>query len=171
VIDLSGLQSVSFGAMSLSIEEGLRLVRAYGAAERWLAVLVTTGRDAPSVSVVNAGVLPHPSTGEPVVAFVARGATAKLANLRTDPRATLVFRSGWEWVAVRGPVELAGPDDPLAGVDLRGLLRDIFTAAGGEHADLDEYDRVMAAERRTAVLLKPERLTSNPPGTEHEEHS
>jgi PPOX class probable F420-dependent enzyme len=157
--------------MSLSIEEGLRLVRAYGAAEHWLAVLVTTGRDAPSVSVVNAGVLPHPSSGEPVVAFVARGSTAKLANLRTDPRATLVFRSGWEWVAVRGPVELAGPDDPLTGVDLRGLLRDIFTAAGGEHPHLDEYDRVMAAERRTAVLLKPERFTTNPPGTEHEEHS
>ncbi len=82
--------------MSLSTEEGLRLVRAHGAAEHWLAVLVTTGRDAPSVSLVNAGVLPHPSTGAPTVAFVARGATAKLANLRKDPRATLVFRSGWE---------------------------------------------------------------------------
>ena len=156
--------------MSLPIEEGLRLVRAHGAAEHWLAVLVTTGRDAPSVSLVNAGVLPHPSTGAPTVAFVARGATAKLANLRKDPRATLVFRSGWEWVAVRGPVELAGPDDPLSGVDLRRLLRDIYAAAGGAHPDLDEYDRVMAAERRTAVLLRPEKFTSNPPGTEHEEH-
>jgi len=156
--------------MSLSIEEGLRLVREYGAAEHWLAVLVTSGRDAPSVSVVNAGVLPHPVTGDPTVAFVARGATAKLTNLRKDPRATLVFRSGWEWVAARGPVELAGPDDPLAGVDLRQLLRDIYLAAGGEHPDLDEYDRAMAAERRTAVLLKPARFTTNPPGTEHVEN-
>jgi len=156
--------------MSLSIEEGLRLVREYGAAEHWLAVLVTSGRDAPSVSVVNAGVLPHPVTGDPTVAFVARGATAKLTNLRRDPRATLVFRSGWEWVAARGPVELAGPDDPLAGVDLRQLLRDIYLAAGGEHPDLDEYDRAMAAERRTAVLLKPARFTTNPPGTEHVEN-
>jgi len=156
--------------MSVSIEEGLRLVREYGAAEHWLAVLVTSGRDAPSVSVVNAGVLPHPVTGDPTVAFVARGATAKLTNLRKDPRATLVFRSGWEWVAARGPVELAGPDDPLAGVDLRQLLRDIYLAAGGEHPDLDEYDRAMAAERRTAVLLKPARFTTNPPGTEHVEN-
>jgi PPOX class probable F420-dependent enzyme len=156
--------------MSLSTEEGLRLVRAYGAAEHWLAVLVTTGRDAPSVSLVNAGVLPHPVTGAPVVAFVARGATAKLANLRKDPRATLVFRSGWEWFAVRGPVELAGPDDPLAGVDLPRLLRGIYVAAGGEHPDLDEYDRAMATERRTAVLVQPARFTSNPPGTEHEEN-
>jgi PPOX class probable F420-dependent enzyme len=156
--------------MSLSTDEGLRLVRTYGAAEHWLAVLVTTGRDAPSVSVVNAGVLTHPLTGAPTLAFVARGATAKLTNLRKDPRATLVFRSGWEWVAVRGSVELAGPDDPLAGVDLRRLLRDIYLAAGGEHPDMDEYDRVMAAERRTAVLLRPERFTSNPPGTEHVEN-
>lgn len=145
-------------------------MREYGAAEHWLAVLVTSGRDAPSVSVVNAGVLPHPVTGDPTVAFVARGATAKLTNLRRDPRATLVFRSGWEWVAARGPVELAGPDDPLAGVDLRQLLRDIYLAAGGEHPDLDEYDRAMAAERRTAVLLKPARFTTNPPGTEHVEN-
>jgi PPOX class probable F420-dependent enzyme len=156
--------------MGLPTEEGLRLVREYGAAEHWLAVLVTSGRDAPSVSLVNAGVLPHPVTGAPVVAFVARGATAKLANLRKDPRATLVFRSGWEWVAVRGPVELAGPDDPLAGVDLRRLLRGIYVAAGGEHPDLDEYDRAMATERRTAVLVQPARFTSNPPGTEHEEN-
>ncbi|HLU56353.1 MAG TPA: pyridoxamine 5'-phosphate oxidase family protein [Pseudonocardia sp.] len=155
--------------MSLSTEEGLRLVRTYGGAEHWLAVLVTSGRTAPSVSVVNAGVLPHPVTGEPTVAFVSRGGTAKLANLRRDPRATLVFRSGWEWVAVRGPVELAGPDDPMPGVDLRQLLRDIFTAAGGTHPDFDTYDRVMAEERRTAVLLRPTRFTTNPPGTEHEE--
>lgn len=160
--------------MPTTLHPGLKLVRTYGAADRWLAVLVTerTGRP-PSVSVVNAGVLRHPLTGAEVVAFVARSATAKLANLRTDPHATLVFRAGWEWVAVRGPVELAGPDDPLPGLPaegLRGLLRDIYTAAGGVHGDLDIYDRVMATERRTAVLLTPVRFSTNPPGTEHQEH-
>src|SRR3954447_20076114 len=143
--------------MSLPTEEGLHLVRAHGAAEHWLAVLVTSGRAAPSVSVVNAGVLPHPVTGAPTVAFVARGATAKLANLRRTPSATLVFRAGWEWVAVRGPVELAGPDDELPGLtDLPALLRDIYHAAGGHHPDLDAYDREMAADRRTAVLIRPD---------------
>ena len=87
------------------------------------------------MSVVNAGVLPHPLTGKPVLAFVARGGTAKLVNLRAHPRATLVFRAGWEWIAVRGPVELAGPEDPLPGITdeppagggrLRVLLRDIY---------------------------------------------
>lgn len=157
--------------MNLTTTEGLDLVRRYGAPEHWLAVLVTLRPDGqPSTSVVNAGVLPHPVSGAPTVAFVARGATAKLANLRRNPTATLVFRAGWEWVAVRGPVELAGPDDELAGLaDLPASLRDIYHAAGGNHSDLDEYDREMAADRRTAVLLQPHSFVSNPPGTEHQE--
>jgi hypothetical protein len=39
---------------------------------------------------------------------------------------------------------------------------EIFTAAGGTHDDFGEYDRVMLAERRTAVLVYPERVYSNP---------
>jgi hypothetical protein len=38
------------------------------------------------------------------------------------------------------------------------LLREIFTAAGGTHDDWDTYDRVMAEERRVAVLVTPERV-------------
>jgi PPOX class probable F420-dependent enzyme len=158
----------------LGLDEGLRLVREHGGAERWLAVLVTRRADAdPAVSVVNAGVLAHPVTGAPTVALVARGGTAKLANLRRTPTATLVFRAGWEWVAVSGPAQLAGPDDPLPGLDpaaLPQLLRDVYVAAGGVHDDLRTYDAVMAAERRTAVLVTPRRFTTNPPGTEHLEH-
>jgi PPOX class probable F420-dependent enzyme len=160
--------------MSIATSAGLELVARYGAPERWLAVLVTRRPDGePSTSVVNAGILRHPVTEGEVVAFVARGGTAKLANLRRHPRATLVFRAGWEWVAVTGPVELVGPDDDLPGLGagaVPGLLRDVFHAAGGVHDDLDGYDRVMAAERRTAVLLRPERFATNPPGTEHQEH-
>jgi hypothetical protein len=113
-------------------------------------------------SVVNAGVLAHPVTGAPVVGFVALGGAHKLTLLRSHSRATVVLRAGWRWAAVDGPVELAGPDDPLDGVGperLRLLLREIFTAAGGTHEDWDDYDRVMAAERRTAVLVTPERLS------------
>jgi hypothetical protein len=39
----------------------------------------------------------------------------------------------------------------------RLLLREIFTAARGTHEDFDEYDQVMAEERRVAVLVEPER--------------
>jgi PPOX class probable F420-dependent enzyme len=149
-----------------SIEDGLATIARLGPPEKWLAVLVTTRASGePAVSVVNAGILPHPRTGEQVVALVSRGRTAKLANLRARPSATLVFRSGWEWIGVSGPVELAGPDDPMPGLDadgLRLLLRDVYAAAGGQHPDLDEYDREMAADRRAAVLVTPHRFHGNP---------
>lgn len=115
-------------------------------------------------SVVNAGVLSHPVSGAPVVGIVARGDSRKLAYLRALPRATVVLRSGWQWAAAEGPAELAGPDDHRDGVGaerLRTLLREIFTAAGGSHDDWETYDRVMAEERRTAVLISPERVYSN----------
>jgi hypothetical protein len=58
--------------------------------------------------------------------------------------------------------DLIGPDDTASGITgdaLRRLLRDVYVAAGGDHDDWDEYDRVMAAERRTAVLVVPGRVT------------
>jgi hypothetical protein len=118
-----------------------------------------------SSSVVNAGVLPHPRTGENVVGMVAIGGTRKLANWRERPYANVVIRSGWQWAAVEGRVDLAGPDDPMEGIDaerLRLLLREIFTAAGGTHDDFDTYDRVMRDERRTAVFVHPGRVYANP---------
>lgn len=146
----------------VSTEDGLRRVAELAATENWLAVLVTMRADGePAVSVVNAGIVPHPVTGRRVVAVVSRGNTPKLANLRARPRATLVFRAGWQWVSVAGPAELAGPDDALPGLPtgrLPQLLRDIYHAAGGRHSDLDEYDREMVADRRTAVLVTPERF-------------
>jgi PPOX class probable F420-dependent enzyme len=152
---------------------GLERVRALGSKDFWLAVLVTQRRSGePAAAVVNAGVLNHPLTGEPVVALVARGASAKLKHLRRKPQATLVFRAGWDWIGVTGPVELAGPDDELPGLDaeaVRQLLRDIYHAAGGEHPDLEEYDRAMAEDRRTAVLIRPESFSSNPSGADHVE--
>lgn len=110
---------------------------------------------------MNAAVLDHPISGKPVVAFVAAGSSKHLVNLRARPRATVEIRAGWQWAGVEGPVELAGPDDQMQGIDgerLRLLLREIFTAAGGTHEDFDEYDRVMAEERRVAVLVEPERV-------------
>lgn len=118
-----------------------------------------------SSSVVNAGVLPHPVTGEQAVAFVSRGGARRLAYLRARPRVTVVLRAGWQWTAAEGPVQLCGPGDPLPGVDAEGLrllLRAVFTAAGGTHEDWDAYDAVMARERRTAVLMAPERVYANP---------
>lgn len=115
-------------------------------------------------SLINAGAMTHPATGEDVVAFVTYG-KVKLANLRARPQVACSFRRGWQWATVEGVAQIAGPDDPqpwLAGGDaLRLLLRDVFTAAGGTHDDWDEYDRVMADQRRAAVLIVPSRVYSN----------
>jgi PPOX class probable F420-dependent enzyme len=126
-----------------------------------LCVLGTLRRDGSiQASVVNAGIVQHPLTGAQVVGLVATGGARKLHNLRADPRATIVARAGWQWATVEGTVDIIGPDDPHTDVDpeaLRLLLRDIFRAAGGTHDDWDTYDRVMAEERRAAVLLAPRR--------------
>jgi PPOX class probable F420-dependent enzyme len=135
------------------------------ARDHGLAVVSTLRPDATiSSSVVNAGVLPHPTTGAQAVAFVSRGDARRLDYLRATPRVTVLLRVGWQWAAAEGPVQLCGPGDPLPGVDAEGLrllLRAVFTAAGGTHDDWETYDRVMAQERRTAVLMTPDRVYSS----------
>lgn len=131
------------------------------AAERGLIVVATARADGTiQSSVVNAGVVPHPVSRIETIAFVTYG-PAKLAHLRARPWATVTVRSGWRWVTVEGDVEIAGPDDPLPGLDdaeLPGLLRSIFRAAGGTHDDWDAFDEVMVRESRAAVLLTPGRI-------------
>jgi PPOX class probable F420-dependent enzyme len=134
---------------------------ALAARERGLVVVSTLRADGTiQASVVNAGVLPHPLTGAPALAFVTYG-RVKLTNLRARPQLTATIRSGWTWATVEGAATLIGPDDPAPGVDterLRLLLREVFSAAGGTHDDWDEYDRVMAEQHRTAVIIAPARV-------------
>ena len=136
-----------------------------GRAEQGLAVISTVRPDGSvQSSLVNAGVMPHPITGEPSVAFVTYG-KVKLANLRRHRQLAATFRSGWRWATVEGRAEIIGPDDPHPAVDgerLRLLLREVFSCAGGTHDDWTEYDRVMAEQRRAAVLVEPDRIYSNP---------
>ena len=138
----------------------LDLVRRLGAADHGL-VVIAVARPSGSVhtSVVNAGVLDDPDTGGPCVGFVARGDAKKLDYIRQSGRTAVVFRSGWEWVSVEGPARVIGPGDRAAD-ELATLLRDVFKGAGGTHEDWDEYDRVMAAEARVAVLVDPKRIVS-----------
>ena len=139
----------------------LDLVRRLGAGDHGL-VVIAVARPSGSVhtSVVNAGVLDDPDTGQPCVGFVARGDAKKLDHIRASGRVAVVFRSGWEWATVEGPARIIGPGDRPADA-LATLLRDVFKGAGGTHDDWDEYDRVMAAEGRAAVLVEPERILSN----------
>jgi PPOX class probable F420-dependent enzyme len=135
-----------------------------GSRDKFLAVISTARADGTiQSSVVNAGVLPDPQSGQDVVAFVTYG-KAKLTNLRARPQITVTFRAGWQWAAIEGTARIIGPDDPAPGVDterLRLLRREVFTAAGGTHEDWDEYDRVMERERRAVVLVTPARIYSS----------
>lgn len=137
---------------------------ALAASESGLAVVSTVRADTTvQASLVNVGLLPHPAGGVPVLGFTTYG-KVKLANLRARPQLAVTFRNGWQWATVEGRAELAGPDDTpdwLADGQLAALLREVFTAAGGTHDDWDEYDRVMASERRAVVLIEPTRVYSN----------
>jgi PPOX class probable F420-dependent enzyme len=138
------------------------LVKRLASSEQGLCVAATTRPDGSvHASVVNAGALVHPVSGAEVVAFVARGAARKVELVRAARRASITFRRQWEWAGVEGPVEIIETDDPASDLVLAQLLRDIFTAAGGTHDDWDEFDRVMADERRVAVLVTPERVVGN----------
>ncbi len=136
------------------------------AADHNLAVCATTRSDGSvHASVVSAGVINDPVDGAPGVALVAAGDSLKLRLLRKNKRATLVFKSGFQWVAVSGPVRLVGPTDGSEfGLDVPQTIRDVFRAAGGSHEDWTEFDRVMADERRCAVFVRADLISSNPSG-------
>ncbi len=144
----------------MNLEQMRRLL----GAEHGLSVISLARRDGTiSTSVVNAGLIEHPVNGTTTVAFAVRGESYKRRRLSVDPRANVTVRVGWEWQAVEGTADLIGPLDPppSASIDVPALLRDIFRAAGGAHDDWDEYDRVMAAEQRTAVFVTPARVYGN----------
>ena len=132
--------------------------------EQYLAVVSTLRADGTiQSSLVNAGFMAHPLTGEQVLAYVTYGPT-KLRNLRVRPQTSVTFRSGWQWATIEGQSQLVGPDDAAEGIDaerLRLLLREVFVSAGGDHDDWDAYDRVMLEQRRTAVFVTPSRMYSN----------
>lgn len=134
--------------------------------EAGLAVVVTYRSDGGAhVSVVNAGVVDHPVSGEPVVGFVVQGGgRKKLENLRARPTATVVFRSGWDWVAVEGDVDLVGPDDRecLPWPDAMAVFHEIYSAAiGGSPEDWAGRADAIEQERHAAVLIRPGRVYSN----------
>ncbi len=141
-------------------------MRSFLADEHGLATVSTTQADGRVLSsVVNCGVMAHPVTGAECVALVSRGDAARLGHIRRGSEVTVLARRGWAWRAVTGPADIVGPDDAehssgttFDAEALRLLMREVYQAAGGDHDDYDEYDRVMAAERRAAVFVSPDRV-------------
>jgi hypothetical protein len=141
--------------------------RVLASREAGLAVVITSREDGSAqASVVNAGVIPHPVTGKPAIGFVVQGGSRrKLSNLRARRTATVVFRSGWEWVAIEGDVDLLGPDDQVEGVapeSVPGVFHSIYVASiGGALEDWAVRDDEIDRDRHAAVLVRPTRVYSN----------
>lgn len=123
------------------------------------SVAVVRADGTPHTSLVNAGVLDHPTTGTPVVGYVTYG-PVKLRNLAARPATSILWRAGWRWAGVDGVSELIGPGDADA-EELRLLLRTVFAACGGTHDDWAAYDETMRTQGRVAVLVTPTRVHGN----------
>jgi PPOX class probable F420-dependent enzyme len=94
-------------------------------------------------------------------AFVSvRGKSAKVRNLRRDPRCTvLAVSADWRsWVTVEGEAQLFDSTNTEA-EELRLLLREVYRACGDkEHPDWQEYDVAMRQQNAVVVLVRPTRV-------------
>ena len=134
--------------------------------ETGLATVSTTQADGRVLStVVNCGIIKHPLTGSPCVAFVSGANAARLKHVDRGSQVTVSVRRGWAWSSATGPADLIRPGSLPEDINtekMRLLLREVFHAAGGTHDDLQEYDRAMAEEKRVVVCVTPERILGNP---------
>ncbi len=123
-------------------------------AKSHMGALTTFRRDgAAQMSVVTCG--PY----QDGVAFTTTEGRAKLANLRRDPRCTLlVSQTWWPYLVVEGRARIL--DAKTTGAEeLRIALREVYQAAAGkEHPNWPEYDEAMVKDRRVAVIVAPERV-------------
>ena len=130
------------------------------AAEHHLGSLAALKRDGrPQLSVVNYAFDPAAQDGPLVRVSVVDG-RAKVANLRRDPRASLLVTSGdgWSYAVLEGDAELspvARSQDDATVDELVELYR---TIRGEDHPDWDEYRAAMVADRRLVLRLRVTRV-------------
>ncbi|MFG2651524.1 PPOX class F420-dependent oxidoreductase [Streptomyces sp. NPDC048436] len=125
-------------------------------AESSLGVLATIKADGrPQLSPV----MPSYDRDAGVIRVSTTGKTAKVANLRRDPRASLEVTStdGRAWATVEGTVTLIGPGTDPQGPEVQALV-DYYRAAAGEHPDWDEYRKVMVDDRRVLIVMAVEKV-------------
>jgi len=94
------------------------------------------------------------------VAFTTPADRVKLANLKRDPRCTLLVSKPdwWGYVVIEGRAQVMSPDNTDA-EELRLALRDVYRAAAGEeHPDWEEYDQAMRDDRRVVIIVVPEHI-------------
>jgi len=128
--------------------------------ERNLGVLATIKRDGrPQLSNVNYCYEP----AQDLVRVSVVDGRAKVANLRRDPRASLMVSSvnGWSYTVLEGTVTFSevavAPDD--AAVE---ELVEIYRLIAGEHPDWRDYRRAMVEDHRLVARLHVERAYGIP---------
>lgn len=126
------------------------------AADHHLGSLAALKRDGrPQLSVVNYA-LDAGAEGAPLVRVSAVDGRAKVANLRRDPRASLLVTSGdgWSYAVLEGDAELspvAGAEDDATVDELVELYR---TIRGEDHPDWHEYRSALVADRRLVLRIR-----------------
>ena len=122
--------------------------------ENNLAVATTVGTSGRvQATVVSAG--PH----EGKVALVSREETIKVSNARKGSRCTVtvVRPDTRRYVTIEGPATVYGWDNTSPEV-LLPMLRRVYVALQRHPERFEDFDRTMREERRTVILVAPERV-------------
>ena len=127
------------------------------AASRNLGTLAAIKKDGrPQLSMVNLALDADTATAAPTVRVSVVDGRAKVANLRRDPRASLLVTSsdGWSYAVLEGDASLSpvasAPDDATV-EELVELYR---TIRGEDHPDWDDYRAAMVRDHRRILRIQ-----------------
>ena len=128
------------------------------AASRNIGALTTLKRDGrPQLSMVSYALERRGPSGPRVRISVTDG-LAKVANLRRDPRASLLLTSpdGWSYAVLEGTVTLSPVAREQDDATVEELIEVFRLVQGREHPDWDDYRRAMVQDRRLVAALRVE---------------
>jgi PPOX class probable F420-dependent enzyme len=97
--------------------------------------------------------------GRGVIRISTRDTLAKTANIRRDPRVSLLASAngGWSYAVAEGAAVLSPVSEDPRDETVEELI-EVFRAIGGEHPDWDDYRRAMVADRRLVLRIEVERV-------------